>query len=284
VQQELAVDYNVLGSLIKHTELLVPVVEQRQGLDSISRCSELVSICLGPTQEPARRASLAALGELKAFEWSSICTMTPLTALVLPGLSCAQFNQSSTWDLLSNLQQLQTIYAEVLPVAAVPALAQLPALEELMCHWEQGDGQQLPTTGNKCTSVSELIVLGGTPPFWAFPGLRDLRCCGRWEPSSFESLAKYCTGLEMLCFLCDDTNEQGQMRPWQASSFALQTASAPSADRCAALRKLAGLQQLRHLELAVLDDAEVAMLPAFHQLECLTVIVPIGSRCNVRAW
>jgi hypothetical protein len=57
---------------------------------------------------------------------------------------------------------------------------------------------------------------------------------------------------------------------------------APGAARTAALRKLAGLQKLQQMELAVADNAEVATLSVFKQLQGLTLIVPACSSCSVR--
>jgi hypothetical protein len=280
VQQEQVVDYNALGSLTQLTTLLLPVVEKRQGLDSISRCSKLVNLIL-------ESDSAAASMVLTLLEWSSLCQLTQLQVLELPGLTCLGPRQaSSSWEMLFGLQQLQQLNGLVLPHSALPALAKLPNLNYLMCFWEQEVGQQdalLQQPWNRCLSVITLVVCGGTLLLWGFPGLLELMQRKPWAPAVFEAAAQHCTALVRLCL--DRKSEEGiepqeYPKAWQRSSF---RASAPAAARSAALCKLAGLQQLRRLELAVDDNTEVAALSAFQQLHSLSLIVPARSECSVRS-
>jgi hypothetical protein len=174
VQQEQAVDYSALGSLTQLTSLLLSVVPERQGLHSIGKCSKVTQLAIS-ARLPAD-ASSAAFMVLTPLEWSNMCQMTQLQTLNLWGLACGQ--HSSGWQHLSGRQQLQELDIPIMPYAALPALASLPKLRNVRCRWEQEEEQQPAVVQQfqsaRCLSVQTLIVLQGTPPLWAFPGLLEL--------------------------------------------------------------------------------------------------------------
>jgi hypothetical protein len=111
----------------------------------------------------------------------------------------------------------------------------------------------------------------GDWPVAAFKQARQIIQWETWQPAVFSSIAQHCqqlTALEFV-FLAD------------AARTASMHAAAPAAERVAAIRSLAGLQQLRKLEFAVNDSREVAALAAATQLRTLRLQVPVGSSCSV---
>jgi hypothetical protein len=146
-QQDQVVDYSVLGSLSHLTSLGLPLAAERQGLSSISSCSQLQYLSLEFT---------AAAGAAQQVIWqpselSAMSQLTQLTKLLVNGTACGDTPGSS----LRQLQHLQVKPA--LPHAAVAALAHLTCLTQLMCGWEQQQGPAQATA--RCAAVRDMHVL-----------------------------------------------------------------------------------------------------------------------------
>uniref|UniRef100_A0A383VN61 F-box domain-containing protein n=1 Tax=Tetradesmus obliquus TaxID=3088 RepID=A0A383VN61_TETOB len=267
-QQDQVVDYGALSSLSSLTALGLPLAAERQGLSSISMCTQLQRLSL----EFKGAAGAAQQVTLQPDELSAMGQLTQLTALKLVGTAC---QDRAGWGFLSRLRQLKELHVTpCLPYAAVAALAHLKCLGKLTCGWEQlPEGQPWPTA--RCAAVRALCVTDGVPPLHAFPRLTSLVQCMPWDPSVLSGAALCCKQLKMLQMNCESAGTV----MYESGSLLV---SAPAASRTAAVGRLAALQHLRKVVLSVNDDAEAAAVSSLWQVERLVVVVPLRSSCSMQ--
>lgn len=126
------------------------------------------------------------------------------------------------------------------------------------------------------TECPSVIALHGSGPipFAAFKRVQRMTQWEPWQPAVFSSIAQHCRQLRNLDF------HMGHA-VWGTRFPASMPADAPAERRMAAIRSLAGLQQLQLLDFAVNDSAEVAALAAITQLQQLRLRVPASSSCSI---
>ncbi|KAF8063016.1 hypothetical protein HT031_003855 [Scenedesmus sp. PABB004] len=245
------------------TQLELPLVCDRQGLDAIGACTGLQNLkfAVHPSFDDSGTLVPAALGEA---DCAALARCTRLTFLKIP---VEQGSDPHLLAALAALTGLQELTINQLSRASLPCLASLSRLTRLEGSWVESAGGRAGGAGAACTSVVELWG-SGLVPFEAFPRLREMVQIGPWPPATLRGLAAHCSRLMMLKIV---------MRSfWEGPSFDV----GAQAERVAALRAMAGLKRLRVLGLSASDDAEVAALATLTQVAGLTLRVPEGSACT----
>jgi hypothetical protein len=177
---------------------------------------------------------------------------------------------------MTRLNKLQEVDLDGWSSSMLPSLAQCTQLSSLHGEWVKppAAGTRRRSSGNapiiECPSVLTLGALGDWPVA-SFKQARHITQWETWQPAVFKSIAQHCQQLTALKFECLEDRERTASMP----------AEAPAAQRVAAIRSLAGLQQLRLLEVTVNDSREVAALAAATQLRTLGLLVPVGSSCSM---
>ncbi|KAF8063010.1 DCC family protein [Scenedesmus sp. PABB004] len=262
--------YGFLAGLPALTQLVLPLMFDRRGLDAIGACTGLRSLAFVVHPSVDYDSGTLVWPTLGEAECAALARCTRLTSL---NILVHQGSDPRLLAALAALTGLQRLTIEHLSRASLPCLASLSRLTQLQGSWVAGAGGGVGGASTACQSVVQLWG-GGPVPFEAFPSttwcLHDVVQIGAWPPATLQGLAAHCSGLTALD-LCG-------CELWAGPSF--EAGASAQAERVAALRGLAGLKELRVLGLSASDDAEVAALAAATQVTGLILRVPEGSACT----
>ena len=241
------------GHLTSLTELSLPL-HVVHDISSVSGCVRLCDLRL--------LTDVCALREWGEQEWDALARLTSLTCLHVDlGLhGNDQAEAEAYYGVLRKLKALQMVGASVWMPSVLPVLQSLTHVTAVFGGWEEDAAVNL--TALTCPHIKELGKTFGVP-FQAFPNLVcvafDVVAC-----QDFLALTSYCTGLQKLVL-----EEFCRPLTWGHGVNPI--------ERRSALRSLAHLQHLTHLELAPPGDAELVAFTSAaaalgsHRLRCLHV-------------
>lgn len=245
------------GRLTCLTELQLPIQFIVHDIRSISNCVSLCDLHL--------KASTDIGVTMQRGEWGALASLNHLTRLQvdLDLLDTDEALVVAFYGVLRQLKRLRAVGANLWLGSFLPVLQSLTHLTSVHGGWELGDGVHV--SGFVCPHISEVGDAWIDVPFRALPSLTTLSML--WVPSaSFNTLTSYCTGLKKLAL-------SGPHSPMTTG---------PEAGRISAMKTLAHLQHLTHLELSLRDDAQLmaftseAAAVGFTKLHSLSVRGPVS--------
>jgi hypothetical protein len=179
-------------------------------------------------------------GEWGAKEWGALASLNHVTRLHVD-LDLHDTDKAlavAFYGVLRQLKRLPAVGAYLWPGSFLPVLESLTHLTSVHGGWELGDGVHV--SGCAFPHITEVGDAWLDVPFRALPSLTTLSML--WVPSaSLNTLTSYCTGLKKLA-------PGGPHSPMTTG---------PEASRISAMKSLAHLQHLTHLELSLRDDAQL---------------------------
>jgi hypothetical protein len=209
---------------------------------SLSGCAALEDLVVDSLAASAR------LQEVQDSVWESIVRLTRLSSLHLYGV--AQHDPSPAFAAISSLSRLQRLGVGSWAPAVLPVLQTLPKLTMLTGSWAAGSSDEVTVTG-----VCSLASCAGPVPIEAFPSLRSFHYAGAITAAAFLAIAEHCTGLRSFKKASED-------RYGEVMEICTLAPDEPTARRLAAIQSFTALTSLSSLQLAVIDEEEVAAVAA----------------------
>ena len=232
------------GRLTCLTELHLPFWLLRE-VSSVSDCSTLCHLQLrvGELQSPLLP------GMWTASHLDALARLTHLTQLHvdMQGIAAPLPGQGlDSGDFLGVLRQLpglRVVGAHLWPPSALPVLQSLAQVTAVYGGWDVP--ADVDVSGSVCPHIRELGVTWHSVPFQAFPNLTSVTFSWLFAQNML-SLSHHCTGLQRLA-----------LTPTLDANCTMLCQLCSSTDGMVAMKSLANLQHLTHLELAPRSDAEL---------------------------
>jgi hypothetical protein len=262
------------GCLTSLTELQLQV-ETVHDISSVSECIGLQDLQLRSATVRQVSATdnvlrLQAAG-WAAAEWDALLQLTRLTSLRvdIDFDDVADSHGSAYCDVLRQLPGLHAVGACTWTDKSLPVLQSLTSVTAVYGGWKVS--REVDLSELVCPHVRELGGAFADVPFCAFPNITWLSCSSV-SAACLSTIRHHCTGLQKLSVEVDLCLPYSEMFYYDGSATA----------RMSAIKSLAHLPHLTHLELLTAHDAELmaftseAAAVGALQLRCLHVHGPMS--------
>ena len=223
------------GQLVRLTELHLPLFLLRD----VSSVGDCASLCHLQLRAPEPYQLLP--GIWKARHWDALARLTHLTHLHVDIQVNFIHEDRGLYGVLRQLPGLRAVGAYWWPPSALPVLQSLTQVTAVYGGWN------VPGEVDRavCPYVRHLGQTWFSVPFQAFPNLTSLDFSWVFAEHLL-SLSRHCTGLQRLV-----------LSPTPEGPCAMLCRGCSSTEGMLAMKSLANLQHLTHLELAPRTDAEL---------------------------
>jgi hypothetical protein len=232
------------GSLTSLTELRLQI-ECVHDINSVSQCVHLHDLQLRAAEYYTQPLEPGLWG---AREWDSVAQLTGLTRMRIDA-GLHQYNGAfrdadAFHDVIRKLKGLREVGAGSWTEKSLPVLQSLTSVTAVWGGWVVGEGVNLGAPELVCPHITLVGESFRDIPFAVFPNLTSVSF-QHVSAAALSTISQFCTGLQRLALdtFVDD--------PYMAMLTGSEAACV------SAMRSLAHLQHLTHLELSMANDAEL---------------------------